>query len=96
MALMDERLSRFDALVLPTVPILAPTIADMAADETARDRAEGLLLRNTQVANQFGLCAISLSMPGAKLPAGLMLVARTGQDRQLLSIAAAVETLLAA
>jgi aspartyl-tRNA(Asn)/glutamyl-tRNA(Gln) amidotransferase subunit A len=92
-ATMDERLSRFDALALPTVPILAPPIAAMA-DEAIRDRAEGLLLRNTQVANQFDLCAISLPMPGPGLPAGLMLVARGGHDRRLLAMAAAVEALL--
>ncbi len=92
-AMMDERLSGFDALALPTVPILAPPIAAMA-DEAVRDRAEGLLLRNTQVANQFDLCAISLPMPGSPLPAGLMLVARGGHDRRLLAMAAAVETML--
>jgi aspartyl-tRNA(Asn)/glutamyl-tRNA(Gln) amidotransferase subunit A len=90
---MDERLSGFDALALPTVPILAPPIAAMA-DEAVRDRAEGLLLRNTQVANQFDLCAVSLPMPGTVLPAGLMLVARGGHDRRLLAMAAAVETML--
>lgn len=90
---MDGRLSGLDALALPAVPILAPPIAAMA-DEAVRDRAEGLLLRNTQVANQFGLCAVSLPMPGAPLPAGLMLVARGGHDRRLLAIAAAVEALL--
>jgi aspartyl-tRNA(Asn)/glutamyl-tRNA(Gln) amidotransferase subunit A len=52
-------------------------------------------LRNTQVANQFDLCAISLPMPGTKLPAGLMLVGKHGHDRRLLTIAAAVEALIA-
>ena len=66
----------------------------MAGDEALRDRTEGLLLRNTQVANQFDLCAISLPMPGTELPAGLMLVARSGHDRHLLEISATVERLL--
>ena len=61
---------------------------------TLRERTEGLLLRNTQVANQFDLCAISLPMPGMTLPAGLMLVARNGHDHHLLRIAAEVERLL--
>jgi len=95
-AAMDERLAGFDALALPTVPVFAAPIAAMAADGKLRDRTEGLLLRNTQVANQFDLCAITLPMPGSRLPAGLMLVARNGHDRRLLAVAAAVEKLLAA
>lgn len=90
-AAMTERLASIDVLALPTVPIVAPLIATMASDEALRNKAEGLLLRNTQVANQFDLCAISLPMPDMKLPAGLMLVARSGHDQDLLSIAAEVE-----
>jgi len=93
-AAMDERLASIDVLVLPTTPVMAPTIISMAEDDQLRERTEGLLLRNTQVANQFDLCAISLPMPGTALPAGLMLVARNGHDRHLLRIAAEVESLL--
>lgn len=95
-AAMDERLAGFDVLALPTVPLLAPRIADLAGDEALRNRTEGLLLRNTQVANQFDLCAISLPMPDMALPAGLMLVARNGHDRRLLAVAASVEARLTA
>ncbi|KUM28715.1 amidase [Mesorhizobium loti] len=91
---MAERLQAVDVLALPTVPMVAPSIAVMAGDEALRDRTEGLLLRNTQVANQFDLCAISLPMAGTRLPAGLMLVARHGHDLHLFAIAAAVEALL--
>ena len=93
-AIMAERLASTDVLALPTVPIVAPSIVAMASDEALRNKAEGLLLRNTQVANQFDLCAISLPMPDMVLPAGLMLVARNGQDHHLLRIAAEVERLL--
>ncbi|MBZ9677318.1 amidase [Mesorhizobium sp. ES1-1] len=93
---MDNRLALIDVLVLPTTPVMAPTIRSMAEDAALRDRTEGLLLRNTQVANQFDLCAISMPMPGMTLPAGLMLVARNGHDRYLLAIAAEVERLLGA
>lgn len=90
---MDERLASVDVLALPTTPVTAPTIVSMSEDVELRDRIEGLLLRNTQVANQFDLCAISLPMPGTTLPAGLMLVARNGHDRRLLRIAAEIERL---
>ncbi|TPK39607.1 amidase [Mesorhizobium sp. B2-5-3] len=93
-AATDERLTSVDVLALPTTPVTAPTIVSLAQDAGLRDRTEGLLLRNTQVANQFDLCAISLPIPGMALPAGLMLVARHGHDRRLLSIAAEVERLL--
>ncbi|MBZ9816950.1 amidase [Mesorhizobium sp. CA7] len=93
-AAMAERLEAVDLLALPTVPMIAPSIAAMAGDEELRDKTEGLLLRNTQVVNQFDLCAISLLMPGTNLPAGLMLVGKHGHDSHLLRIAAAVEALL--
>ena len=93
---MDQRLSDLDGLLLPTTPIVAPPIADLTdvAKEGAINR---LLARNTVIINFFDLCAISLPCPRAGgLPAGLMLVARNGQDRRLLRIAAAVERLLMA
>ncbi|TIM11575.1 MAG: amidase [Mesorhizobium sp.] len=93
-AAMDERLASVDVLALPTTPVTAPTIVSMTSDEALCERTEGLLLRNTQVANQFDLCAISLPMPGMARPAGLMLVARHGDDHRLLRIAAEVEALL--
>jgi aspartyl-tRNA(Asn)/glutamyl-tRNA(Gln) amidotransferase subunit A len=91
---MDELLSGFDALVLPATPIVAPTIAEVSTDETFR-RKNRLLLRNTEIANFFDLCAISLPMHGAGLPAGFMLFARRGEDRRLFRIAAGIERMLA-
>jgi len=92
---MDERIAAaFDVLVLPTVPIVAPTIAEVEDDGTfARKNAR--LLRNPSFVNFFDLCAVSLPMPGSALPTGLMLVARHGQDRRLLAVAAMVERLFA-
>ena len=89
-AAMDSLLAGFDALVLPTTPIVAPTMAEISSVEAFR-RANRLLLRNTEIANFFDLCAISLPMPGEGLPAGFMLFGRRGADRKLFRIAAAVE-----
>jgi len=94
-ARMDERLRSIDVLALPTVPMLAPAVAPLLADNALWNRTDGMLLRNPQVANQFDLTSISLPMPGSALPSGLMLFARNGRDRRLLEIAAAVEAVLA-
>ena len=92
---MDERLEELDAVVLPTCPIVAPTIVETQdADVWARKNA--LVLRNTSLANFFDLTAISLPIPGRGLPVGLMLIARNGHDRRLLEIAATAERLWAA
>lgn len=90
---MDERLAGLDALVLPTTPIVAPTIAEVSTEEGFQ-RANRLLLRNTAIGNFFDLTAISLPIPGGALPVGLMLMARRCTDRRLLHIAAGVERTL--
>jgi aspartyl-tRNA(Asn)/glutamyl-tRNA(Gln) amidotransferase subunit A len=91
---MDQRLESGEILLLPTVPLLAPDISRLLEDETEFHRINGLLLRNTRVANLFDLPAISLPVPGASLPVGLMLMGRRLADRRLLSVAAAVETIV--
>jgi aspartyl-tRNA(Asn)/glutamyl-tRNA(Gln) amidotransferase subunit A len=92
---MDAQVGHLDALVLPTTPIVAPTIAEMEDTNTFNTK-NMLLLRNTNTWNFFDMCSISLPIPGAGLPVGLMLVARNGHDRRLFAIAAAVERHFAA
>jgi aspartyl-tRNA(Asn)/glutamyl-tRNA(Gln) amidotransferase subunit A len=94
---VGRRLHGFDAMVCPTVPIIAPPIADLVASDEAFFRANGLLLRNTFVANFLDGCAFSLPChaPG-ELPVGLMLSAPGGQDAALATTALAVETTLQA
>ena len=93
---MDLRLADLDVLAMPTTPIVAPTLQEVAPpDEFARKNA--MLLRNTVIVNFFDLCAISLPIPReGGLPTGLMLIARNGQDHRLFRIAAAVERLFTA
>jgi len=91
---MDARMEQLDVLVLPTTPIVAPTIAEVAESEEF-GRKNAMLLRNTNPVNFFDLCAISLPLPRQNgLSTGLMLVGRNGQDRRLFDIAAAVEKAL--
>ena len=88
---MDSALAQIDALVLPTTPNVAPKMTEVSTPQ-GFNRANRLLLRNTAIANFFGLCAISLPMPAAEsLPSGLMLFGRRGHDSKLFCIAAAVE-----
>ncbi|MEZ0169074.1 amidase [Microvirga sp. TS319] len=95
-AAMDRRLAPIDVLALPTTAITAPLIAPLEADPNLYDATDGLILRNTQVANQFDLTAISLPLSIGERPVGLMLMARHGGDRRLLDIAAGVEQALLA
>jgi aspartyl-tRNA(Asn)/glutamyl-tRNA(Gln) amidotransferase subunit A len=92
---MDQRLAGLDVLVLPTTPIVAPTMTEISTNE-GWGMKNGQCLRNTSIVNFFDLCAISVPMPHAGgLHTGLMLVARNGQDRRLFEVAAAVEQMFA-
>jgi aspartyl-tRNA(Asn)/glutamyl-tRNA(Gln) amidotransferase subunit A len=92
---MDARLAGLDVLVMPTTPVVAPLLADVAKqDDFFRWNAQ--VLRNTAIWNFFDTCAITLPLPRAGgLPTGLMLIARNGHDHRLFSVAAAVERLFA-
>jgi aspartyl-tRNA(Asn)/glutamyl-tRNA(Gln) amidotransferase subunit A len=92
---MAARMSDLDALILPTTPEVAPSIAEMSAKPPEAFIPKDLFLgRNTVIANFFDLCAISVPLPRqGGLPVGLMLVARNGEDKKLFRVAAAVERL---
>ncbi|MDX3904620.1 MAG: amidase [Pigmentiphaga sp.] len=86
----------FDIIACPTVPIIAPTLAELA-DDDAYGRINLLMLRNPTFINFMDGCAISLPCHEPDTaPVGLMLAARTGQDRRLFAAARAVEALFAA
>jgi aspartyl-tRNA(Asn)/glutamyl-tRNA(Gln) amidotransferase subunit A len=87
------RIRAYDALAMPTVPVVPPRIADLAADD-AFGRANLLVLRNPTLINMIDGCAISLPIHRAgEPPVGLMLAGEAGADRRILGIAAAVESL---
>ncbi len=93
---MDARLADLDALILPTTPIVAPRLDEVATPESFGTR-NALLLRNTGIGNFFDLCAVSLPIPReGELPTGLMLLARNGHDKKLFRMAAAIEAHFAA
>jgi aspartyl-tRNA(Asn)/glutamyl-tRNA(Gln) amidotransferase subunit A len=86
----------FDAVICPTVPLVAPPIADTCDTDAAFFAANRLLLRNTFAINYWDGCAISLPCQAAgDLPVGLMLARANGQDSDLLGVAKATESALA-
>ena len=100
MAGVQQRLVGYDAVLSPTVPIVAPPLAAVAPG-SERDaeffRVNALLLRNTSVVNMLDGCAITLPCHGpGELPVGLMLWQGALHDEALLNLAAAVEAALAA
>ncbi len=95
-AALDRRLAPLDVLALPATAATAPLTAPLQADDAAFLAMNRLMLRNTAFGNFFDLAGLSLPMPGLARPAGLMLLARHGQDRRLLAIGAGVEAALAA
>jgi len=84
----------FDALILPTVPIVAPAISELENDQDY-DRVNLLMLRNPSIVNFLDGCAISLPChdPG-EAPVGLMIVGVCGADQRLMAIARTIEELL--
>ena len=84
----------YDALVMPTVPVTARRVADLASDDAYR-HTNLLVLRNPSIANVLDRCAISIPCHRAGgAPVGLMLIGEHAADRRLLSIAAAIETVV--
>ncbi len=97
-ARMEQALAGFDAVLSPTVPITAPTIASVAPGAERDDeffRVNGLLLRNPSVINMLDGCALSLPChtPG-ELPVGLMVWHGALHDDTVLNVALQLEQFL--
>lgn len=89
-----QTFGQVDVWLHPTVPALAPAVADLEKLEHYR-HYNMLMLRNPAMANLMGLCALSLPAGLAQgLPVGLQLTAAGGQEIQLLAIGQAVERVL--
>lgn len=91
---VEQAVAPFDGILMPTVPLIAPTLAELE-DPARYMQVNLLMLRNTSVINMLDGCSISLPchQPGAA-PVGLMLSSTHGNDAALLSWAAAIETTL--
>jgi aspartyl-tRNA(Asn)/glutamyl-tRNA(Gln) amidotransferase subunit A len=90
----DARLAPFDAVLMPTTPVIAPVLVELESD-AEYGRVNLLALRNPTVTNFLDRCAISIPChESGAAPVGLMIMGPQGADRRLLAIAAAVEALV--
>ena len=95
-AAVEARLRDHDALLMPTVPVIAPTIASLEASDETYFAANGLILRNPTLINFLNGCALSLPChtPG-EAPVGLMVAGPAHADTRILDVGLAIEQALA-
>jgi aspartyl-tRNA(Asn)/glutamyl-tRNA(Gln) amidotransferase subunit A len=85
---------RYDAMIMPTSPLVAPPIAALATEDQYF-AINGMVLQNTTLFNLLDRCAISIPCHRrGDAPVGLMLVGEHAGDRRLFEIAAAVEQIV--
>lgn len=85
----------FDAMLMPTVPIIAPRIEALERDDDFYYATNALVLRNPTLINFLDGCALSL--PNHRMgqaPTGLMLAGLAMQDKYILRIGQAIEAVL--
>ncbi len=85
----------FDALLSPTVPMVAPTMAELVDDDERFFATNALLLRNPSAVNMLDGCGLSLPChrPG-EMPVGLMVWAGPMADDRVLHASLAIEAAL--
>lgn len=96
-AQMGAGMTGFDAMLSPTVPLVAPPLTPLIASDDAFFATNGLLLRNPSIVNLLDGCALSLPChaPG-EMPVGLMVWSGAMRDDAVLDASLAIEAALAA
>lgn len=79
----------YDAVILPTCPILPPNVETLLADEALFTSRNLQALRNTRVGNLMDLTGVTL--PTGVPHCGVMALAPAGEERRILRLAAAME-----
>ncbi|MGH7123521.1 MAG: amidase family protein, partial [Stellaceae bacterium] len=93
-ARVDRESADVDALIMPTLPLVAPPIAAFAKDEEFW-RLNARILRNTAPINFLDRCAITIPIsPRGEGQVGLTAVGRHGDDRRLLALALGIEAVV--
>ena len=94
-AAAQQTLQGFDAMLCPTVPMVAPLTESLLKDDDSFFKVNRLLLRNPSAINYMDGCAWSLPCHEAgELPVGLMVSALAGQDAHLARVALALENFI--
>ena len=93
-AQMEAAMLGFDAMLGPTVPIVAPPIAPLVVSDEAFFATNALLLRNPSIVNMLDGCALSLPChaPG-EMPVGLMVWGGALRDDNVLDVSLAIEAI---
>lgn len=92
---MTAVLHGVDAMVCPTVPLVAPPLQPLIDDDELFFATNALLLRNPSIVNHLDGCALSLPCQAEdELPVGLMVWAGPFCDDQVLEAALAIEQVL--
>jgi len=87
--------SRFDAVVMPTLPITAPPIADFYGSDERLSDPHVIIIRNTCVANLLDRCALTIPCHEAgTAPVGFTLMGENMADKRILAIGLSIEKLL--
>jgi aspartyl-tRNA(Asn)/glutamyl-tRNA(Gln) amidotransferase subunit A len=90
-----QRLSAFDAWLMPTVALVAPLLEPLERSDEAFFATNARILRNPSIINFLDGCALTLPCPvGAGLPVGISICGQHGQDARVLQIGRAVEAIL--
>jgi aspartyl-tRNA(Asn)/glutamyl-tRNA(Gln) amidotransferase subunit A len=95
MKVFSQRAARFDALLAPTIAIVAPPMVQVDEDEEAFRRVNAAILRNPSVVNFLDGCALTLPCHAAgAAPVGLMIIGTAMSDHRVLELGVAVEEAL--
>ncbi len=96
-AAVERALRGHDAMLMPTVPIVAPRTEALLASDSAFFEANRLLLRNPSLVNLLDGCALTLPCHRAgDLPVGLTIAGTALSDAKMMAIGFAIERLLGA
>jgi aspartyl-tRNA(Asn)/glutamyl-tRNA(Gln) amidotransferase subunit A len=91
-AIWADRVAPFDAVLVPTAPILPPDANRLMTDPDHYVSENLLALRNTRIGSLMGVCALTL--PTSQPSCGISLMAGAGEEARLLRLGSAAERAL--